>query len=88
MASVTATWRQLSTQRMKTILGLHLLGAPVLALCIYQIYAVGKARPHEVASMILVMAAVISISVGCLAFAWFRNDRETRRLEGLLQAYE
>jgi len=79
---------RLSTKRMKTMLGLHLIGVPVLALCIHQIYEVGKARPHEVVSMILFMAAVISISVGCLTFAWFRSRRETHRLEAVLQAYE
>lgn len=79
---------RLSVSRMKNMLRLHLIGAPLLALCIQQIYAVGKARPHEVVSMIVFMAAVITISVGCLAYALFRNRRETRRLEALLQSYE
>lgn len=79
---------RLSMARMTTLLWLHLIGAPLLALCIRQIYEAGKARPHEIRSMIVAMAAAVSISVGCLTFAWFSNRREARRLEALLQTYE
>jgi len=73
--------------RMRSMLLLHLVGVPLLALSIAQILAVGKARPQEVSSMIVVFALCIAVSTACLTWALFRNRRETRRLQALLAAY-
>lgn len=73
--------------RMRSMLLLHLMGVPLLALCIAQIRAVGKARPHEVSSMIVVFALCIAVSTACLTWVLFSNRRETRRLQALLAAY-
>jgi hypothetical protein len=74
--------------RVRTILWLHALGVPLLALGIRQLIHAGKARPHEVVSMIGFFAGVVTLSVGCLAFEWWRQRREALRLERVLRDYE
>jgi hypothetical protein len=49
-------------QRSRIMQWLLGLGAPVLAGCIWQLQAVGKARPHEAVSMATVMAVIIAAS--------------------------
>lgn len=49
-------------QRAKILQGLLALSAPVMALCIWQLQAVGKARPHEAVSLATLMAIVIVAS--------------------------
>ena len=72
---------------MRYLLLLHLMGVPLLVLVIAQIRGVGKARPHEVSSRIVVFALCIAVSAGCLTRALFSKRRETRRLQALLAAY-
>lgn len=49
-------------QRSRMLLGLFALMAPVLAVSIWQLQQVGKARPHEAASLATVMAVVMVLS--------------------------
>ena len=77
-----------SLSRKKTMFYMHAVGIPVLALCIFQIYNVGKARPHELASMVLVFSFAVAISLAGITYSLFRELAEQRRLEALLRAYK
>jgi hypothetical protein len=77
-----------ATARVRTLLWLHVLGVPLLAVCLRQIIHAGKAQPHEIPSMIAFFACVVALSMGGLACELWRQRRETRRLERLLQDYE
>ncbi len=77
-----------SLRRMRSILWLHLISVPVLALCISQIHDAGKARPHELISMITVLAVIIALSVTGIFIGMARRRGEVRRLESLLQNYD
>lgn len=48
--------------RSRLLLGLFAFMVPVLAGCIWQLQQVGKARPHEAASLALFMAVVMVLS--------------------------
>ena len=77
----------LSAKRLKTIMLLHLVATPVLAICIHQIYQAGKARPHELVSMIAFFSILIVVTLGCLAFQLSRDRKEIHRLDALLANY-
>ncbi|GAB1487624.1 hypothetical protein MASR2M8_00640 [Opitutaceae bacterium] len=49
-------------QRSRIVQALLALSAPVMALCIWQLQAADKARPHEAASLATVMATAIVLS--------------------------
>lgn len=83
-----AAQARLSAGRKKTILWMHLVSTPLLALSVMQIYAAGKARPNEVASMALVFVVLVGTSVAALAYDLRRGRREIDRLESLVQEYE
>ncbi len=74
--------------RLRSILLLHLVGIPLMALCVWQIRAVGKARPHELNSMVGLFVSVIAISVAGLAYSLYNARRERRRLEALVSGYQ
>jgi hypothetical protein len=71
-------------QRAKIMQGLLALSAPVMALCIWQLQVVGKSRPHEAASMALVMAIIIVASWGGIYWDARRLRPQERKLEALL----
>ena len=83
-----AAQARLSAGRKRTILWMHLISTPLLALSVMQIYAAGKARPNEVASMVLVFVVLAGVSVAALAYDLRRDRRELNRLESLVQEYE
>ncbi len=69
-------------QRAKILQGLLALCVPVMALCIWQLHAVGKTRPHEAVSLAAFMAIVIAAS--WLGIFW--NARKLRPEERKLTA--
>jgi hypothetical protein len=77
-----------AARRTRLILGMHLVGVPLLALCLVQLQDVGKATGNQLPSMIVFMAAVVILSVGGISLGWRSQRREIRRLEGLLRDYE
>lgn len=92
--SIVASLRALLEQsrgaarRMQMVLGLHLLGVPLLAICLVQLQDVGKTTGNQLTSMIVFMAVVVILSMGGISLSWRAHQRETRRLEGLLLDYE
>lgn len=77
-----------AARRTRLMLGLHLVGIPLLALCLVQLQDVGKTTGNQLTSIIVFMAAVVTLSVGGISLAWRSHRREIRRLEGLLLDYE
>jgi hypothetical protein len=77
-----------SARRLRLMLGIHLVGVPLLALCLVQLQDVGKTTGNQLTSMIVFMAAVVIFSVGGISLSWRSQRREIRRLEGLLRDYE
>jgi len=71
-------------QRARILQGLLALSAPVMALCIWQLQAAGKARPHEAASLATVMTVLILLSAGAIYWKCRRLRPEERRLASLL----
>lgn len=77
-----------AARRLRLMLGMHLVGVPLLALCLVQLQDVGKTTGNQLTSMIVFMAAVVILSVGGISLSWRSHRREIRRLEGLLRDYE
>jgi len=74
-------------QRSRLLLGLFALMAPVLAVSIWQLQQVGKARPHEAASLATFMAVVMVLSA-LGAYAQSRRLRpEEKRLTELVDEF-
>lgn len=71
-------------QRAKILQGLLALSAPVMALCIWQLQAVGKARPHEAVSLATLMTIVIVASWGGIFWDARKLRPEEKRLEALV----
>ncbi len=75
---------QAAQQRARIMQVLLALSAPVMALCIWQLQAVDKTRPHEAASLATVMTMLIATSWGGI---WWKRRRlipEEKRLASLL----
>jgi uncharacterized membrane protein YqjE len=79
---------RLSASRKRTMLWMHAISTPLLALAVWQIYQAGKARPNELASMAVVFVVLVGTSVGALAFDLTRSRREVARLQALAAQYE
>ncbi len=79
---------QAAQQRAKILLGLLALSAPVMALCIWQLQAAGKARPHEAASLATFMAIMIVASWGGIFWNARKLRPEERKLEALVAELE
>ncbi len=75
-------------QRAKIMQGLLALSAPVMALCIWQLQAVGKARPHEAASLATLMAIVIAASWGGIFWDARKLRPQEKKLEALVAELE
>lgn len=75
-------------QRAKILQGLLALSAPVMALCIWQLRAVGKARPHEAASMAAFMTIVIVASWGGIFWDARKLRPQEKRLAALVAELE
>ncbi|MGC4073298.1 MAG: hypothetical protein QM760_12435 [Nibricoccus sp.] len=71
-------------QRAKIMQGLLALSAPVMALCIWQLQVVGKARPHEAASLATLMTIVIVASWGGIFWDARKLRPEEKRLAALV----
>lgn len=71
-------------QRVRTMQVLLALSAPVMALCIWRLQAVGKVRPTEAASLATVMTVIILLSAVAVYREYRRLRPEERRLAGLL----
>jgi hypothetical protein len=76
-----------AVQRLRLMLGLHLVGVPLLALSLVQLQQVGKATGNQLWSMIVFLAALVILSVGGISWSWWSHQQEIRRLEGLLLDY-
>lgn len=75
--------------RARTLIALHLACLPVLALAARQLAAAGKARPHEMQSMLLFFGTVIALAAGAQLLWLVRKLRpEQARLEQLLRSCE
>lgn len=79
---------RLSASRKQTMLWMHAISTPLLAVAVWQIYQAGKARPNELASMVLVFVVLVGTSVGCLAYDLVASRREVQRLQALVAQYD
>jgi hypothetical protein len=75
-------------QRGRILQGLLALSAPVMAVCIWQLQAVGKARPHEAASMATMMTVIIAASWGGIYWDYRRLGPKERKLAALVAELE
>jgi hypothetical protein len=75
-------------QRGRILLGLFVLSVPLLAVCIWQLQLVGKARPQEAASMAVMMAVVIAASGGGIYWHYRGLRPKERQLTALLAELE
>ncbi len=57
--------------RARIVLGSLALDIPVMGWCLWQLQAVGKARPHEAASL----GAVMAVAIGAAAIGTYRHYR-------------
>lgn len=71
-------------QRARVLFWLFGLSVPVVAGCIVQLQAVGKARPNEAASLAVVMAAILAGSAAAIYWEYRRLKPEEERLAGLV----
>lgn len=75
---------QAAQQRARVMMVLLGLSAPALALSVWQLQEVGKARPHEAASLVTLMAVVLAASWGRIFWKRRQLSSQRLRLESLL----
>lgn len=75
--------------RLRAFAGLWVISVPVFGLLISDLQAAEKARPHEGASMALVLGALLLAGAGAAGWVWFKKLRpEGARIAALLRAFE
>ncbi len=79
---------RLAIKRLRIMVGLSVLGVPILAFCIIQIHHAGKIHPNELTSVAALFSAIFVITFGCFAIGYFRDLLpRKRRLEELMASY-
>ncbi len=63
------------------------LRLPVVAVCILQLQAVGKARPNEAASLAVVLGTILAGSAAAIVWEYRRLRPEEKRLAGLVAEF-
>jgi hypothetical protein len=78
-----------SLTRATGILRLHAMSVPLLALCMWQLYAAGLAKKHEVWSMALFFGAILLISSGWVGLVCLsRLKNEEKKIHIAMKSYE
>lgn len=79
---------RLSRLRLRLSMAVTTFAMALLPLITHQLQAVGKQRPHEAASMLVVFGAGYVIAMGCQVWIYRRKLLPERaRLQGLLESY-
>lgn len=78
---------QAAQHRARVLFWLFGFSVPVVAVCILQLQAVGKARPNEAASLAVVLGTILAGSAAAIFWEYRRLRPEENRLAGLVAEF-